>query len=303
MIKDKVRILAIEDNPADVRLIGEYLKEKPSFEYELISAGTMKEGIERLANDGFSVLLLDLNLPDSKGLEGLERIAAIPGIPPIIVLTGLNDEETGRQAIMKNAQDYIVKDNADGEVLIRTIRYSMERHRLKEALDQTNIELRNRATELMAANEGLDDSRRSALALLEEAILARGQAENANYMLRANEDRVRTALRNTPISIIAQDRDLRTLWIYNHLLQDGSSLIGKTDHDIFLPEEAAQLSVLKGKVIATGESTREKLYLTLDGKRLLVELYLEPFIERDGRISGIGSVLIDLTDNIEPENK
>jgi CheY-like chemotaxis protein len=301
MIKDKVRILAIEDNPADVRLIDVYLKDRPSFGYDLISAGTMKEGIERLANDAFSVILLDLNLPDSKGLEGLERIAVMPGIPPIIVLTGLNDEETGRQAIMKDAQDYIVKDNVDGDNLVRTIRYSMERHRLKEALNRTNAELQNRAAQLLAANEGLDDSRRSALTLLEEAILARGQAESANALLRANEDRIRTALRNTPISVMAQDRDLRILWIYNHLAQDASTVIGRTDHDIFPSEEAAHLSSIKNKVIETGDSAREKLHLTFDGERLLVDLYLEPFIEKDGRISGIGSVAIDMGQIDEPE--
>ena len=84
------------------------------------------------------MVLLDLSLPDSHGLESLERLKQFSDDVPIIVLTGLDDEETAIQALKQGAQDYAIKGKINGDGLARSIRYSMERHRLLSELDRAH---------------------------------------------------------------------------------------------------------------------------------------------------------------------
>ena len=112
-----LRILAVEDNPADLRLLKMYLAEDPALSVEVTHAGTIQQARAHLATGVFDVVLLDLNLPDSHGLEGLEKIVGIQPMPTIIVLTGSDDAQTGLRALSKGAQDYLVKGKIGGDVL------------------------------------------------------------------------------------------------------------------------------------------------------------------------------------------
>ncbi|OGV73185.1 MAG: hypothetical protein A3K19_30135 [Lentisphaerae bacterium RIFOXYB12_FULL_65_16] len=129
---DALRILAVEDNPADFRLLREYLSEAPATSFEVVGAPTMREALELLSAGGFAAVLLDLGLPDCTGLAGLDRIAASAPTLPVIVLTGLQDSATGLLALSKNAQDYLVKGKIDGDALARSIRYAIARKRAEE---------------------------------------------------------------------------------------------------------------------------------------------------------------------------
>ena len=125
-----VRILLVEDNPGDARLIRETLRDAGSLRFELTHAARLAEGLEAVARQEVDVVLLDLSLPDAHGMETVERMLAAAPALPIIVLTGLTDETVAVHAVQAGAQDYLVKGTVEGETLGRAIRYAIERKRL-----------------------------------------------------------------------------------------------------------------------------------------------------------------------------
>ena len=129
-----MRILIIEDNPGDARLIREMLSEVNGDTAELEWEETLASGLERLVNERFDALLLDLALPDSQGLETLKEVSPFEQPLPIVILTELEDDETARQALEGGAQDYLVKWKISADSLGRSIRYAIERHSTGEAL-------------------------------------------------------------------------------------------------------------------------------------------------------------------------
>jgi len=129
-----ITVLLIEDNPGDVRLIEEMLAGTVSLSTTLITAGRLLEGLRYLDSNNPSVILLDLGLPDSSGLETLLRARDAVSDVPIVVLTGQDNEQVGIQAVQAGAQDYLVKGQVDGHLLERSIRYAFERHRLQTEL-------------------------------------------------------------------------------------------------------------------------------------------------------------------------
>jgi two-component sensor histidine kinase len=136
---EKIEILLFEDNPGDAYLIEEMLEEFTDFSYELKNVETLNEGLSLLKERSFDVILSDLGLPDSDGIDTFLDIYAINSRIPIIILTGFNDEKIGIDALKKGAQDYLVKGQVDGRLLKRSIRYSIERKKAQEVL--TNIEI------------------------------------------------------------------------------------------------------------------------------------------------------------------
>jgi PAS domain S-box-containing protein len=133
-----VRVLLVEDNPGDARLIQEYLAVSPLLRCDLTLAPRLAAAIEALSEGGIDVVLLDLTLPDSRGLSTVEQVlAAAPGIP-VIVLTGLDNVEFAIQALRIGAQDYLTKDLLVGGLPDKSIRYAIERARAEEALRRAN---------------------------------------------------------------------------------------------------------------------------------------------------------------------
>jgi PAS domain S-box-containing protein len=110
------------------------LKECVGLSFSLMHADQIDEALKMLKEKKFDVVLLDLNLPDSQGLGGVEIITAQePGVP-VIILTGLDDETLGIQAMRKHAGDYLVKGQINSNILVRSIRYAIERKRAEETL-------------------------------------------------------------------------------------------------------------------------------------------------------------------------
>jgi len=133
-----MRVLLVEDNDDDVLLIQELLSET---KISIARAERLSTGLERLATGGFDAVLLDLSLPDAQGLDTIGRVHSQAPDVPIVVLTGLNDEEAAVKAVERGAQDYLIKGQVDGHLLARALRYAVQRHKAEESLKKRNREL------------------------------------------------------------------------------------------------------------------------------------------------------------------
>ena len=120
----------------DARLIRAMLSNSRGRAFELVPAGRLSEGLEQLAHSDVGVVLLDLSLPDSNGLETFQKVHSAAPKVPIIVMSALDDETVAETAVHEGAQDYLVKGEVTGHVLVRAIRYAIERKRTAQALQQ-----------------------------------------------------------------------------------------------------------------------------------------------------------------------
>ncbi|HZF18423.1 MAG TPA: EAL domain-containing protein [Burkholderiales bacterium] len=132
---ERQRVLLIEDNPGDVRLIREMLSEGEEGLFELDCVGRLSQGLEYLSTQAAGVVLLDLSLPDSYGFDTFLKVYAHSPKVPIIVLTGNDDQTVALSAVKTGAQDYLVKGKLDRELLLRSMQYSIERKRYQEQLE------------------------------------------------------------------------------------------------------------------------------------------------------------------------
>lgn len=136
METDHISILHIEDNPADAALVRELLDEAKEFSGTVHPAGLLSLGLEILTGNGVDIILLDLNLPDSAGTVTFQAVKESARDTPVIIMTGLNDEEAAIHAVREGAQDYLVKGEVEANLLVRSIRYAIEREKLSSALRQ-----------------------------------------------------------------------------------------------------------------------------------------------------------------------
>jgi len=127
----KLTILIIEDNPADVRLIKEALAEGNVGVYNLQYADNLSDGLKKISEEDFYIVLLDLSLPDSAGLETITSISEKNKGSPLIILSGTDNLEIAIKSLSMGAQDYLVKGQFDGSGLIRSIRYAVERKNIE----------------------------------------------------------------------------------------------------------------------------------------------------------------------------
>jgi two-component system cell cycle sensor histidine kinase/response regulator CckA len=126
-------ILLVEDTLGDAVLLKQALSEAAE-RFRVTRAATLAEGLALARQRPFDVILLDLSLPDSTGMATVESAHAAVGSAPLIVLTGLDCEETGLEAVRAGAQDYLIKGKTGSDLLVRSIRYAIERKRAEQAL-------------------------------------------------------------------------------------------------------------------------------------------------------------------------
>src|SRR5688572_26562759 len=128
-------VLLIEDNPGDARLIQLMLSEVPDSPFRLSCVDRLSLGLEALTAEKPGLVLLDLSLPDSHGLETFDKVYAHSPTVPIIVLTGNDDQMIALNAVKTGAQDYLVKGKLDRELLVRSMQYSIERKRYQVQIE------------------------------------------------------------------------------------------------------------------------------------------------------------------------
>ena len=156
---EPIRVLLIEDNPGDARLAEVLLDDIAPGGFQITHVERIATALERLDETGFDVALLDLSLPDTKGLAGVECLQQKAKQLPIVVLSGLDDAAVSLEAVQKGAQDYLVKGQGSGEVVARAIRYAIERKReeqlLTEAKERAEFASRTKSEFLAAVSHEL----------------------------------------------------------------------------------------------------------------------------------------------------
>lgn len=134
-----IKVLLVEDNPGDARLLKEYLSESKHALFDLIHVERLTNALERIDKEHFDIVLLDLVLPDSQGYPTFSRMYAQAINTPIVVLSGLNNESLAIKAVQEGAQDYLVKGEVDAVFLSRSLHYAIERYRMQMALRSQSL--------------------------------------------------------------------------------------------------------------------------------------------------------------------
>lgn len=143
MSSKTIQILLVEDNPGDSRLIREMLLSGTQEQVWLEPVALLKTALQQIQSETYDVILLDLSLPDSHGIDTLLQMRAEASDTAIVVLTGIDDEELGIQAVQMGAQDYLPKGDVDSKLLVRSIRYAIERHQIEMAVRKNEEEYRS----------------------------------------------------------------------------------------------------------------------------------------------------------------
>jgi two-component sensor histidine kinase len=151
MSTSPLRILLVEDNPGDVRLLREMFSTERPESYEITHLPRLGLALNHLAQGGVDIILLDLGLPDGEGIDTVRRVRTLAPQVPLIVLTGRDDDDTVAQAMLEGAQDYLVKGQIETRALPRALRHAIERFRMlaKAALANQELERRVREKDLM----------------------------------------------------------------------------------------------------------------------------------------------------------
>ena len=163
-----INLLLIKENSLDYSLIGEMLNEIKKFSFNLQKADRLSIGLACLAEGEIDLVLLDLFLPDSRGLATFDRVFAQAPEVPIIIIASSEDEKLALQAVEKGAQDYLFKGQIDVNLLNRAIGCAIERKRLEMELKKINIKLQQEIIEHKKTQKELKDSLREKLILLKE---------------------------------------------------------------------------------------------------------------------------------------
>jgi two-component system, cell cycle sensor histidine kinase and response regulator CckA len=179
---DPVRILLVEDNPGDAGLIELTLEETRADRYQIEHVDRLSKALARVSEVEYDLVLLDLGLPDSNGLDTFAALQATAPDLAVVVLTGNRDESQGSEAVQAGAQDYLVKGAIKGASFPRSLEYAIERHRVQRELRQLNEELEQRVD---ARTRELGESERKYRTLVDQSlqgiVIAQGERPRLVY--------------------------------------------------------------------------------------------------------------------------
>lgn len=139
MTRRPISVLLVEDDPEDVQILMALFKDPTQIRVTFEHVSSISEAVERLKTNNVEAILSDLGLPDTSGVEAVSRLHAVAPDLPIVVLTSLDDETMGDQALREGAQDYLIKGLVDSDLVSRTIRYAVERKRAARSLKDAEL--------------------------------------------------------------------------------------------------------------------------------------------------------------------
>ncbi len=304
-----LNILLIEDNPGDIRLLQEILREVTTVRCQITPAMTLAAAIGQLAQSDpahFDIILLDLTLPDSHGLASIVDLQQQALQIPIVILTGLDDETTALAAMQQGAQDYIIKGQVDRHLLLRSIRYAIERERAETDLRTAKIELERRVIE---RTQDLQQINRQ----LQLELIERQKAEAALYVAQENLhdalQKLNFHFENSPLAAIEWDREFRvTRWSATAEKIFGWSsaqVLGRKlgEWQFVVPEDVERIGTVM-KLFTSGTETSN---ITInsnycqDGTIVNCEWYNSVLLDDHQQMESVFSLALDVTNRHQIE--
>ncbi len=297
--KKKVNVLFVEDDAGSRRLVQKTLsREKGSVEYNLEFAENLASAKTKILSKKYDNILLDLGLPDSSGIETVQRVRSFSSNVPIVVLSALEDDLVGIQAIKEGADYYLVKSGTFSEILARSILYSIERNRsndtrgdkapvdpaaietLQERLEETQKELEAERNKNARLEESFSALRRDFMTIFDSVPAMIWYRDKEGKILRANQ--------------CAADS----------VQMDIKAIIGKNYYDLFRDNE--ELSKERDReVLETGRPSRGQVreYKTSRGKVKYALVDRIPFYNSSGETEGVIVFALDITDRKKAEDE
>jgi PAS domain S-box-containing protein len=254
---EAIRVLLIEDNPGYSEVIRIILDKARDIRFELTSTKSLSEGLDRLSVDGTDLILLDLKLPDSQGIETFDKIYAHAQSVPIIVLTVTDNDVLALEAVQKGAQDYLVKEQVNAKSMQHAIRYAVERKRIEETLRETNLFLQNILESSFAISILYTDR--------EGTILYWNRGAENIFGYKAEE-----IIGNHKVDILYPQNDEKT-----------KNKIEEVRSFIFQNKQGTRCEIQE---------------ITKDKRKLWIDLNLTPRFDATGEVSGILGVGQDITE-------
>ncbi len=199
MSSEIISILLVEDNPEHVEFLRQLLAAPELAHFHLETTGSLAEAVARLKDGGIDLILLDLTLPDSDGLETFIRVYEAAPHTALVVLSGINDVALAIETVQLGAQDYLVKGKVDNHLLLRALHYAIERKRAQADLQRAHDDLEHRVRERTALLS-------QANAKLRDEIADRRRAEDAVIESNRQLSAALGQLRSTQQEIIQRER-------------------------------------------------------------------------------------------------
>ena len=256
-----IKVLLVEDDAVDRKSVQRLLaKRSKPVEFTVESAESLSVAVEHLGSREFDIVLLDLGLPDSDGIETIRKVSIVNPRIPIVVLTGLDDEETSLLAMKNGAADYLFKGQQLENILVKTLLYALERKKEKKLILDTNRRLQEASQKLFIAKKKLEEKAKAlqeahaklesrveertielsnANELLQKEMTERKQAEEAS---QASEANLRKVIVTSPDGIVIVDRD----GIVQFVNPVAESLFGRKAEELL--DELFGLPLMKGEV-------------------------------------------------------
>ncbi|MGF1488066.1 MAG: ATP-binding protein [Prochloraceae cyanobacterium] len=260
----KINILLIEDNPVDALLIEKQLKKSNFIKFEITHADYLHKAISKLQKQNFfDVVLLDLTLPDSKGINTFLTIKELNPCLPIILLTGISDEKIAIKALRQGAQDYLLKDEAHGKLIIQAIRYAIERKQNQVRLEQNLIKLKES-----------EDKYRSIINTMSEGVWV---LDSRGYGTFANQQ-------------------LAEMLGYSICEMLNKHLFDFVDESILIKAKKLLKARKKG-----GSKKENYKFIRKDGSDLWVIISTNPIFDERGEYNGILAIITDITEQKKQE--
>jgi PAS domain S-box-containing protein len=280
-----LNILLVEDNPGDIRLLQEILREVRTTICQITPVMTLAAAIEQLSLTtlqtprSFDIILLDLSLPDSQGIASFRYLRDRSRHIPIVVLTGSDDQDLAILAMQQGAQDYLIKGQVDSNLLMRSIRYAIERERTETSLRQAKNELEQRVIERTRDLQQTQDSLRDAL-------------QKVNFHFE-----------NSALAAIEWDRDFRVIkWSATAERIFGWSsaqVLGKRPDEwkFVLEEDAARIGQVMNRFFTGTETSNVTINRNYcqDGTIVNCEWYNSVLLDDRGQMESVFSLALDVT--------
>lgn len=298
-----IKLLLIEDNPLDAKLFQRLLDRSSRASYRVECVATLKEALDFLeSTEDIDAVVIDLNLPDSQGIDTFRAVRLNQPNLPLIVLTADDDERLALKAVQAGAQDYIIKGDLSPMFLGRAIRYAIERQTAERRINQLNLDLEKRVLDLAAANKDLDRLSQKLSLARDEAVQA--AAYKSEFVAKMSHE-IRT-----PIAAVLGTIDLLKTTMLNAEQQDLVEIIHASAESLMnsvsdvldfskLESGQVELDIKDFSPVRLIEGTADLVSQSATKKGLSIMSFIDPYIPEmlQGDPVRIRQILLNLLGN------